>query len=552
MHCLRCGNTVPAGARHCVKCGAQVSDPAAPTIAVTTDQTLEATDSGELMEHVRQQLAADYEVLGEVGRGGMAVVYRARELDLGRIVALKVLPPDVAIGPSMADRFRREARMAAALDHPNIIPIYRVGTAGKLIFIAMKFVEGRALDGILERQGPLPVPVALQVLRGAAGALAYAHEHGIIHRDIKSANILIPRDGRPLVSDFGVARGMAEKSLTATGAVIGTPYFMSPEQCAGKHLGPQTDQYSLGIVAFQMLTGAVPFDADSLPGIMQHHWFSRVPDLAELRDDLPPALVSVINRALAKDPSQRYEATSEMVHALDAVPIPEKDRLWGDAMLRQLAIGTTIPAVEIGPLRRSTGEHEDTVKMSHGSLRAITAVRARRLAPRVAAGAALAAVAVMAWWRLAPRANGAADPVVTPAATAAAGALGASDSAPVPVDTPAPRRPAMDKPPAQAARRADGTEPAARKAVAAAEPPPPRIESVVPGRIRLRIDPPDATIAIDGRTVGHGVLFDLPVGAGVHRLNVSAAGYAPLDTTIRVDAGQTLQLGRRMLTAQAP
>src|SRR5256886_15054314 len=177
--------------------------------------------------------------------------------------------------------------MVAEIDHPNIIPVYRVGQIGGILFIVMKFVEGKSLDAILQEQGALSVPVTLHVLRAAARALAYAHACGIVHRDVKGANILIDSDGRVMVSDFGVALRSADVTLTADGTVIGTPPFMSPEQCAGRRAGPQSDQYSLGIVAFQMLAGSLPFHADTLAGVMHHHFFTPVPDLTLVRDDLP-------------------------------------------------------------------------------------------------------------------------------------------------------------------------------------------------------------------------------------------------------------------------
>ncbi len=249
---------------------------------MTDPATLDGTgppEPGEaLLASVRRALAADYDVEREVGRGGMAVVFKGREKELERTVALKVLPPDLAPVSSIADRFKREARLAASLDHPNIIPVYRVGYTGGVLYMAMKYIDGRALDGLVASQGPLPLPVVLTVLRATARAMAYAHEHGIVHRDIKGANILIDRNGRVIVSDFGIARAMESAALTATGLMIGTPHYMSPEQCAGRPAGAQADQYSLGIVAYQLLTGAVPFDGESVPEILQQHCFTPAPD----------------------------------------------------------------------------------------------------------------------------------------------------------------------------------------------------------------------------------------------------------------------------------
>ncbi len=286
---------------------------------------------------MRRALAAEYDVERELGRGGMAVVFKARDKELDRPVALKVLPPELAPVATVADRFKREARLAASLDHPNIIPVYRVAQAGGVLYMAMKFIDGRSLDAVVADNGPLPLAVILTVLRAAARALAFAHDHGIVHRDIKGANILIDRDGRVVVSDFGIARAVESSTLTATGVMIGTPHFMSPEQCAGKAVGPQSDQYSLGIVAYQLLTGSVPFDGDSLPEILQHHWFTSPPDITLSRPDTPAALTAGVLRLLAKDPVERFASTNDLVAALESIPFPAADRAAGEARLRALA-----------------------------------------------------------------------------------------------------------------------------------------------------------------------------------------------------------------------
>src|SRR5438067_3776118 len=217
----------------------------------------------------------------------MAVVFKANEVGLRRVVALKVLPPELGLTARAVERFKREARMVAEIDHPNIIPVYRVGQFGGILFIVMKFIEGKSLDALLQDQGALPVPVTLYVLRAAARALAYAHACGIVHRDVKGANILVDSDGRVMVSDFGVALRSSDVTLTADGTVIGTPAFMSPEQCAGRRAGPQSDQYSLGIVAFQMLTGSVPFRDVGNRREVHHHLLAGFPDRGGPRPDVP-------------------------------------------------------------------------------------------------------------------------------------------------------------------------------------------------------------------------------------------------------------------------
>jgi serine/threonine-protein kinase len=334
MFCAQCGTLVSANSKFCVACGQPVTSAEGSTLV------LGGTESERLQMTLKRALAAEYEVERELGRGGMAIVYKAREIELDRPVALKVLPPELGPVGSVADRFKREARLAASLDHPNVIPVYRVGQAGGIMYMAMKFIDGRPLDAVLEAYGPLPLPVVLIVLRAAAAALAFAHEHGIIHRDIKGANILVDRDAKVVVSDFGIARAVESGTLTATGAMIGTPHFMSPEQCAGKPVGPQSDQYSLGIVAYQMLTGSVPFDGDSLPEIIQHHWFTPVADWSLMRSDTPAALTVAVLRLLEKDPAKRFGSTQELVATLEAIRQTDADRAAGETLLRSMVRGT--------------------------------------------------------------------------------------------------------------------------------------------------------------------------------------------------------------------
>jgi serine/threonine protein kinase len=334
MFCAQCGTLVSANSKFCVACGTPVTSAEGATLV------LSGTESERLLMTLKRALAAEYEVEHELGRGGMAIVFKAREIELDRQVALKVLPPELGPVGSVADRFKREARLAASLDHPNVIPVYRVGQAGGIMYMSMKFIDGRPLDGVLDAYGALPLPVVLIVLRAAAAALAFAHEHGIIHRDIKGANILVDRDAKVVVSDFGIARAVESGTLTATGAMIGTPHFMSPEQCAGKPVGPQSDQYSLGIVAYQMLTGSVPFDGDSLPEIIQHHWFTPVADWSIMRPDTPAALTVAVLRLLEKDPAKRFASTQELVATLDAIRQTDADRAAGETLLRSMVRGT--------------------------------------------------------------------------------------------------------------------------------------------------------------------------------------------------------------------
>src|SRR5947209_6075682 len=214
----------------------------------------------------------------------------------------------------------------------------------------MKFIEGKPLDAIIEGQGALPLVVVVAALRATASALAYAHERGTIHRDIKSSNILVDQEGRIYVSDFGLARAAEDSKVTPSGAVVGTPQYMSPEQCAGGVVGPQGDQYSLGIVAFQMLAGEAPFEASSVLAVVQHQYFTPPPDLRAVRADVPDALLAIITRLVAKDPAHRFTNTSDLVTALEALPFYTEDQRVAKDILRRLARGYHVPIVETGQL----------------------------------------------------------------------------------------------------------------------------------------------------------------------------------------------------------
>jgi serine/threonine-protein kinase len=215
-------------------------------------------------------LAGEYSLERELGRGGMGVVYLAREVQLDRDVAIKVLPTHLAQQPESRERFLREARTAAGLSHPHIVPIHRVGEAGGFVFFVMSYVAGETLGERLRREGPLPPPEATRVLREVAWALAYAHGRGIVHRDVKPDNILVEAGtGRALVTDFGIAQdGGHARPDTDPGRIMGTAHFMSPEQAASEPLDGRSDIYSLGVVGYVVVSGRLPFDSPNLPALM--------------------------------------------------------------------------------------------------------------------------------------------------------------------------------------------------------------------------------------------------------------------------------------------
>jgi serine/threonine-protein kinase len=287
-----------------------------------------------LLERCVAAVDGRYEIEAEIGRGGMAVVYRARDVRLRRKVALKVLPPDLAFRDEVKRRFLREAEMAAQLSHPHIVPIYAVDEADGIVWIAMGLVDGESLAERLHREPRPPLDVVRRVLRDVASALEYAHRAGVVHRDIKPDNILIDRTtGSVMVTDFGIARAAeGDQKLTATGIAVGTPAYMSPEQAMGeREVDGRADLYALGIVGYQMLAGELPFQATNTPAMLMKHLSERPRPLAQVRDDLPTNLVHAIDRALAKGRGERWPDAGQFHAALadDASLPPRRSRPSG-------------------------------------------------------------------------------------------------------------------------------------------------------------------------------------------------------------------------------
>src|SRR5262252_1179279 len=323
----------------------------------------------ELRTHVERVLGPHYELDCEIGRGGMGVVYRAKDRRLKRTVAIKVLPPELAFRSEIKTRFLREAETAAQLNHPNIVDIYAVDEAEGIVFFVMAYITGDNLAKRLHDHGALSVDETRRTLRDVADALAYAHERGVIHRDIKPDNILIDaQSGRPMVTDFGIARAVSDgdSRLTATGIAIGTPTYMSPEQAAGERaIDGRSDLYSLGIVGYQMLSGEPPFVANSTPAILVKHVSERPTPVEQRRGDVPQDLSRVVMLLLEKDPSNRFPSANSVVVALDTGRMPAFPSSTGTAVANTSPIPsapTTAPqpAYPVGAQQPSYGERLPT------------------------------------------------------------------------------------------------------------------------------------------------------------------------------------------------
>ncbi len=318
--CPRCSETIEPGARRCPGCGFDVAWDQQGVTTVAMPSGAFQTPS-PLIEQLREATLGEYEILAELGSGGMATVFLAHDITLGRKVAIKWMAPERLPGAGLVERFKREARLAGSLSHPHIIPIYAVKEEAHALYFVMKYVAGRPLDSIIREVGLLPLPLVRSVLVEVGGALDYAHRQGIIHRDVKPGNIMVDEEGFALVTDFGIAKNTDAEGLTQTGTTVGTPSFMSPEACSGQPVSAQSDQYALGVVAYQMITSQLPFTADSSMGVMYAQVHAAPRPLGELRPDCPPALSAAVMRMLAKGPEERWPTVREAVNAIaEALP----------------------------------------------------------------------------------------------------------------------------------------------------------------------------------------------------------------------------------------
>ena len=263
-----------------------------------------------------EQRIGSYRILEEIASGGQASVHKAWDTRTGQLVALKVMHPHLAKDSDYLERFHREARLAAAITHPNVVRIFDVGQDGKAHYMALEYLP-LSLHDLIQTQGRLPVERAVETTLQVAMGLKVAHDQGIIHRDIKPQDILIDTNGTAKVTDFGISRAADFATMTRTGAIMGTPHYMSPEQAKGLPVDPRTDLYALGIVLYQMLTGEVPFDADTPWEVIRQQIEGRARPLRRIRGDVPRAVEQVVNRCLEKDPGKRYQSAKEMIQSLE-------------------------------------------------------------------------------------------------------------------------------------------------------------------------------------------------------------------------------------------
>jgi serine/threonine protein kinase len=526
--CNNCSTPLPAGSKYCAECGTPVPGQGEPRWAngYPTD----------LRQALQMATAGEYEIHHELGRGGMGSVFLAREIGLDRLVAIKVLPPSLMFDEGLIERFKREARMVAKLHHPNIIPVYRVHHSHNLVFYTMHFVPGRSLGEIMGRNRVPSLEEVERVMLEAAAGLGYAHKRGVIHRDVKPANILIDAEGHVHLTDFGIAKALVGSTqLTETGAVIGTPQYMAPEQCEGRLVDGRADQYSLAAVGYQVLTGRPPFQSESMKELLYHHLFTPPRPINALRPDTPLGLRDAVHKALSKDPVDRFDTMEDFAMAIEGKGPPIFVK-WID---RREERRRTPPG---GKLYRRATDPPTTERllqspwMSEGSREALVDSRAsvyrRAMGALAVTVITIGAVAVLALSRGAGLAgslgrdtSGAGEEAVSQAGLEP-GAPGA----------------------APAGREGPGTPAAESEDVAsAATMGRLSIAAGLPAAARLEIDGEAWDVSLDG-----GASIEVP--AGSHSVVISAAGYRSFTEHVYVEAGAgaDLQVSLEPLAAARP
>jgi hypothetical protein len=583
MFCSRCGSEITGKSKFCPSCGLD--------LMATTPVHAIATGALQETDLVREALAAEYEIIEELGRGGMALVYRARDRHLEREVAIKVLPFSLAFDSEFVERFQREARTAAQLEHPNIIPIYRVGRSGRVIYFVMKFLRGGSLSTVLAERHRLMPPEIRRLLIEAGSALGYAAQRGIVHRDIKPDNIMFDEFGQCVLTDFGIAKAASGQRLTGTGMSIGTPHYMSPEQARAQSIDGRSDIYSLGVVAYQALTGTVPYDGEDSFSIGYKHITEPVPTPQLITAD-ERRLFEVIKRMLMKDPADRFQSCEELVASLQGQPIAAAGSVRASVATAGVGAGVAgssvpSPIVAGPPLIVS----QPTTPLESPLVNRRMTPRERRDLPRRVADRSVAmrrtGSSGLGWLWLAlaiaggvggatyyyskrgfaPFAAAVGDSAAaaragSPVDSAVPASAGSPGSNPAPAGTPDPAAGPGTPPPVAAADSAPPPPTASpvRPPSPSRRTPrpsvPPHASSSAPaaapgdsGGLRLVGLPRGSTVLIDERPVVDAVAR---LSAGPHVLAVSAPRFQFFTDTVVIRAGDTLDLTPALLPVGAP
>jgi serine/threonine-protein kinase len=528
MNCAFCHTPLPESSRFCMTCGADLSDPEVSTRTRTAVK--------ELFDAIKVAVEGRYNVTDMLGRGGMGAVFLAEDLRLGRTVALKVLRPELALEGTSVGRFEREARIAARLDHPNIIPIYAVEEVGGLHYFVMKYIAGKSLDELLTAE-PLPIELCRQVIWQAACGLGHAHQRGVVHRDVKPSNIMIDESGRSIITDFGISKAfLQETQYTSTGQMIGTPRYVSPEQAQGLPLDGRSDQYSLAVVGYQMMVGRLPLVADSVHALMYKHIYEVPTSARSMRQEVPDAMSDAIQRALAKDPDDRFPTIEDFATAL-----------WPERPVQAGQPPPTIP--------------------SFSPLVALVKAQRRRRRPLAILGVLVAAVVVaflLGRRTEAPTQTGN-DVGVAPApAPSAPVAPSQPVTVPQPTETVRTVAPAPDTGPSaifladtvrdSAPKRRPVTKPRPAAKREAPQPAPPRPSATPPppaaaaanGFVTINAIP-YGTVSIDGVEVGDTPIVRRALPPGPHTIRIVRPGFRAETVPVNVTPGNELRVSRSLI-----
>jgi serine/threonine protein kinase len=557
MFCSRCGSEITGKSKFCPSCGLD--------LMATTPVHAIATGALQETDLVREALASEYEIIEELGRGGMALVYRARDRQLEREVAIKVLPFSLAFDAEFVERFQREARTAAQLEHPNIIPIYRVGRSGRVIYFVMKFLRGGSLSTVLGERKKLTPPEIRRLLLEAGSALGYAAQRGIVHRDIKPDNIMFDEFGQCMLTDFGIAKAASGQRLTGTGMSIGTPHYMSPEQARAQAIDGRSDIYSLGVVAYQCLTGAVPYDGEDSFSIGYKHITEPIPTPSLITAD-ERRIFEVIKRMLMKDPADRFQSCEELVASIQGQPTAAPGAMRASAAA--VAVGgrssqatTPSPAAGLPPIVSAPTTPIESPLVNRRATPLERRDNPRRVADRSLAMRGTRSSWAWLWLVLAVLGGGGGAFYYyrVHGFAAANGALpdsllAATDTTPL-RDTTAARTPAIPADSARPRRSASGTpasppppptpvrpvDPAPSSDSTAGAGSPRRVEAVAgdSGGIRVVGLPRGSTVMIDEKPVTESVTRLPP---GPHAVGVSAPRFNFYSDTVVVRAGEILEL----------
>jgi eukaryotic-like serine/threonine-protein kinase len=480
--CQHCHTPVPESSRYCSVCGADQTGGGGPATGA---------GSAALLIRLQRMVEGKYKIERMLGRGGMGTVYLAHDLTLDREVAIKVLFPDAAQDEQGVLRFQQEAKTAARLDHPNIIPIYRVESEAGLNYFVMKYVSGTSLEDVLEENQPLATDYIQRVLWEAACALGHAHSRGVVHRDVKPANIMFDHDGRVMLTDFGISKALqAATGFTATGMIIGTPHYMAPEQAKGQSVDGRADQYSLGVVGYRMVTGELPFAGDSIHTVLYKQIFEHAPPAKSRRPEIPDHVSAAIGRAMSKDPDERFATTEAFATAV----LPEQP-------VRAAQPGRPSTRPTLRPRVSPDAPTELSAAMAPLAA-ALNQKKKKSKVPLVVGSVVVAAAALGGYLALGRGTHASHEPPVARVDT-----VRVQDSVTVPAP-PAGERPA---PPPVAAQ----------------------------GYITVNADP-YGELYVDGVDVGPTPVVRYAVPAGVHTIKVVREGYKQVGEKVQVDAGNTV------------